>query len=272
MFRPIHGRAAPRIATIETIGDQARVAHQKESAIDTSTFRIGLSRLWATLLLTTAIVVVELIALPAQLALAATHPNLIPRDIVGLLAFLRLPLGPPDWLSAPEFRTPMLLIVLAPLRNFVHISPLHALLMMLGMWVIGPTTERRFGSLGMIGLFFLGGIVPTLLGQIALFVEPGSTLAIGLGGTRPGEWIAGAGSGIFALFGATLFDIIQRGESRSYFTPLIAPMLFYGAISYLVPGDWSQVNALGYASGALAAFVVSRLRSRQAQPIPIGTA
>lgn len=232
---------------------------------------MGFRKLWATLLITTAIIVVELFALPEQLAILNTYPHFAPRDIISLIAFLQLPLGPATWLSAPELRTPLLLILLAPARIFLHISPLHAMLMMLGLWVAGPATERRFGSIGMIGLFLLGGIAPTLIGQIALAVAPQSPLAVGLGGSMPGEWIAGAGAGIFALFGATLFNVIHRGESNSYFAPLIAPMMFYGAIDFLVPGDWSQVNAFGYAAGTLAAFAVSRMRSQEARPILIGT-
>ena len=59
------------------------------------------------------------------------------------------------------------------------------------------------------------------------------------------------GDGLMALFGARLLDMARRGEGRALFAPLVVPLMVHGAVGMVVPGDWSAMHGLGFATGAL---------------------
>jgi membrane associated rhomboid family serine protease len=166
-----------------------------------------------------AILLVAGLLVPGQLAA-------VPSD-AGVLYALLAPWPLPEWLGRAAA---------LPARPFVHVSPVHALLVAVGTGVAGWMHERRFGTARTGFVFLVGAAVGLAVPALLAEGEP-----------------LGASGGALALFGALLSDLARRRASTSLFGPLVAPMLLHGGIDGLVPIDYSLVHAAGMLAGALLA-------------------
>lgn len=118
---------------------------------------------------------------------------------------------------------------------FLHAGLAHAAANTFGLWVIGPFVEARWGSARLV-ILFLGS---ALFGNLFyLATGPHPSLSVGASG------------GIFGLFGALLFDALQRrrgpgGSEASGWLIGIVAMLAYPLLLGV------PVNHLAHIGGAL---------------------
>jgi membrane associated rhomboid family serine protease len=190
-------------------------------------------RPWATFGLATAVLLVGVLSLPEQLGPARG-------DLV----------GPPSWFQALFAAAAPLAALVSP---FVPVSPLHALLGAIGVAVAGFLVEGRFGTRRTLALFGAGAMAPWVLMVLAWgFLAPP----------------IGPSPGAMGLFGARLFDMARRGESRSLFGPLVGPIILHGAVERLIGGEWGVAHAAGFVVGALLGQLLGRLPSPEPTPEP----
>jgi membrane associated rhomboid family serine protease len=104
---------------------------------------------------------------------------------------------------------------------FVHFGPLHILMNMVSLWVIGPQLERVLGRLRYLALYLVAGVAGNAL---AYLVTDGNLRS------------AGASGAIFGLLGATavLFKV-----TRTPLGPVVSLLVFNLLITFSVSGiDW----------------------------------
>jgi rhomboid protease GluP len=130
---------------------------------------------------------------------------------------------------------------------FLHFGALHLAMNMLALWDSGRLVERIFGPTRFAAIYFTSGLAGNLLSLIAL-------------GDRA---VSGGASGaIFGLYGALISYLIherRRLHSREF------KWMFWGAagfsggtllFGYLVPGIDNAAHLGGFATGAIAGFVL----------------
>lgn len=102
----------------------------------------------------------------------------------------------------------------------------HTLLVALGLVVAGFGYEPRFGQV--------------------------RTAIVAAAGLLPGLAFDDAISGAaMALFGGWLLDLARRGENRSLFGPLVAPILLHGALEAATGAQLGIPHGIAFAAGAL---------------------
>jgi membrane associated rhomboid family serine protease len=124
---------------------------------------------------------------------------------------------------------------------FVHGSPIHILVNLLSLWVIGRILEPAVGRIRFLALFLLsviGGAVAVLL-------------------IAPATPVVGASAGVFGLF-AALFVIQRRmGVTNWQLLVVLGINLFIG---FALPGISWQGHLGGLVVGAATAFILYMTR------------
>jgi membrane associated rhomboid family serine protease len=134
---------------------------------------------------------------------------------------------------------------------FVHLGPLHLLMNMWALWIVGRAVEAALGPLRYLILYFLAGI--------------GGSVSVMLFSPFPGG--AGASGAIFGLF-AALFVILRRlGQDTS----ALIPLLVINALFSLAPGISLAAHAGGFVTGGVVAAVMA-YSPRQHRNVYTGTA
>jgi len=137
---------------------------------------------------------------------------------------------------------------------FLHASVLHLFGNMWFLWVFGDNVEDRFGKLGYLAFYLLGGVVASL-GQV---LSSPTSLAPTIG----------ASGAIAAVMGAYLV-LFPRGRIVTIVLPLFFPLVlpalvvlgFWFALQFVTDpssGVAWVAHVTGFAFGVLTAFVVSR--------------
>jgi membrane associated rhomboid family serine protease len=127
---------------------------------------------------------------------------------------------------------------------FIHESPLHVLLNMYSLWLVGPALERMLGRIRFLALYLIsgfGGSVGVLL------LAPHN------------EAVLGASGAIFGLFGAYFLVARRLGGNATQFLVVIVINLVIG----FIPGfgiAW-QAHVGGLITGLAIAFVYLETRS-----------
>jgi membrane associated rhomboid family serine protease len=127
---------------------------------------------------------------------------------------------------------------------FMHESPLHVLLNMYSLWLVGPALERMLGRIRFLALYLIsgfGGSVGVLL------LAPHN------------EAVLGASGAIFGLFGAYFLVARRLGGNATQFLVVIVINLVIG----FIPGfgiAW-QAHVGGLITGLAIAFVYLETRS-----------
>jgi len=124
---------------------------------------------------------------------------------------------------------------------FAHGSPIHLLLNMYSLYVLGSILESPLGRARYAALYLLSGL-------------GGSVAVILLSPTTP---VLGASGAIFGLL-AALF-VIQRSLGGNT-TQLVIVLVMNLAIGFLLPGISWQAHVGGLVAGAAVAFVILRTR------------
>jgi len=123
---------------------------------------------------------------------------------------------------------------------FVHASWLHVLGNLAYLWVFGIKVEQRLGSIGLIAIFLLGGILANVI--VALRVPQLDTPIIGASGAVSA--VVGAYLGLFP------------GRKIGLFLPLGLYLQFARVPALLVIGSWFTLQLLytvfGPINGAVA--------------------
>jgi membrane associated rhomboid family serine protease len=128
---------------------------------------------------------------------------------------------------------------------FIHESPLHVLLNMYSLWLVGPALERMLGRIRFLALYLIsgfGGSVGVLL------LAPHN------------EAVLGASGAIFGLFGAYFLIARRLGGNATQFLVVIVLNLVIG----FIPGfgiAW-QAHVGGLVTGLAIAFVFLETRPR----------
>ncbi|NYE95924.1 membrane associated rhomboid family serine protease [Psychromicrobium silvestre] len=123
---------------------------------------------------------------------------------------------------------------------FTHSTgfPLHILLNMYSLYVLGSVLEPIFGRLRFFTVFLISG----LAGSVGV-------LLIG----NPEQLVVGASGGIFGLFGALfVLQLKRRGDLRQ----ILVLLVINAAIGFFVPGIAWQAHLGGLIGGALVAAVM----------------
>jgi membrane associated rhomboid family serine protease len=129
---------------------------------------------------------------------------------------------------------------------FIHESPLHVLLNMYSLFLVGPALEAMLGRGRFIALYLIsgfGGSVGVLL------LAPHN------------EQVLGASGAIFGLFGAYFLIARRLGGNATQFLVVIVINLVIG----FIPGfgiAW-QAHVGGLVTGVLLAFILLETRTRQ---------
>jgi len=119
---------------------------------------------------------------------------------------------------------------------FLHIGPAHYLSNALGLYIIGTRTEKYFGALKFIFIYFLSGVFGNLL---CLLLSDGV--------------LAGASGAVFGAEGALLAFILKTGKPEDGFPPLFI-LIFVTAglcFSALFPNVANYAHAGGLFCGFL---------------------
>jgi membrane associated rhomboid family serine protease len=116
---------------------------------------------------------------------------------------------------------------------FIHLGPLHLLMNMWALWVLGRNLEAALGPVRFAALYLLSGI--------------GGNVAVYLFDPYPGA--AGSSTAIFGLF-AALFIVLRRLKRD---TSSIIPILVINVIISFIPG----ISFWGHLGGAVTGAIVS---------------
>lgn len=132
---------------------------------------------------------------------------------------------------------------------FLHFGALHLAMNMLALWDSGRLVERIYGAPRFAAIYFASGLAGNLLSLIVL-------------GDRA---VSGGASGaIFGLYGAFLSYLVHE---RRRLHPGEFKWMFWGAagfsgatllFGYLVPGIDNAAHLGGFATGAIAGFVLHK--------------
>jgi membrane associated rhomboid family serine protease len=121
---------------------------------------------------------------------------------------------------------------------FLHIGPVHLLLNMFALYVIGPGLERAMGRWRYVTLYFLSAM--------------GGSTAVLLFGDR-NQPVAGASGAIFGLFAATwLLSRFIRLDTR----PMTILIIVNFAFTAAVPGISKLGHVGGFLIGGIAMFAM----------------
>lgn len=120
---------------------------------------------------------------------------------------------------------------------FLHLGPLHLLMNMWALWVLGRTLEAVLGPIRFLVLYLVAGL--------------GGSVAVYLFSPFPGG--AGASGAIFGLFSA-LFIILKRLRRD---TSSIIPLLVINLAISFIPGISLAAHLGGLVTGAMVAFALA---------------
>jgi membrane associated rhomboid family serine protease len=120
---------------------------------------------------------------------------------------------------------------------FLHIGPLHLIVNMLALVIVGPALERLFGAWRFLALYVLGAL--------------GGSLAVYLFNSPVGA-VAGASGAIFGLFAGTLIVLRNLGLDARF---MVVAIVVNFAASF-APGISLLGHLGGFLAGGLTALVL----------------
>jgi membrane associated rhomboid family serine protease len=128
---------------------------------------------------------------------------------------------------------------------FLHLDsmPMHLLLNMLGLWLVGPYLELLLGPARFLGIYLLSAVG----GSVGTFL---------LADPETDAWltsVVGASGAIFGLWGALI--VVQRHLRRDS-NGITGVIVINGILGFVVPGIAWQAHLGGLLTGALAALVI----------------
>ncbi len=133
---------------------------------------------------------------------------------------------------------------------FLHIGPLHLIVNMLALAIVGPSLERVFGAWRYLSVYLLGA----LGGSVAVYLFD-----------SPYGAVAGASGAIYGLFAATLIVLRNLGLDARF-------MLFAVGLNFVVsfaPGISLLGHLGGFVAGGLAALALVYAPKANRTPIQI---
>jgi membrane associated rhomboid family serine protease len=116
---------------------------------------------------------------------------------------------------------------------FIHYGPLHLLMNMWALWVLGRVLEEQLGPWRFAVLYLLSGL--------------GGSVAAAL--TQPENLTAGASGAVFGLFAALFITLKRLGRDTSSVVPVIVINLF---LTFVIPG----ISIAGHIGGLLIGTIV----------------
>ncbi|GIJ51513.1 rhomboid family intramembrane serine protease [Virgisporangium aliadipatigenens] len=116
---------------------------------------------------------------------------------------------------------------------FIHYGPLHLLMNMWALWVLGRVLEEQLGPWRFAMLYLLSGL--------------GGSVAAAL--TQPDNLTAGASGAVFGLFAALFITLKRLGRDTSSVVPVIVINL---VLTFAVPG----ISIAGHIGGLLVGTIV----------------
>lgn len=120
---------------------------------------------------------------------------------------------------------------------FLHIGPLHLIVNMLALVIVGPALERLFGAWRFLSVYLIGA----LGGSVAVYLFD-----------SPVGAVAGASGAIFGLFAATLIVLRNLGLDARF---MIVAVVVNFAASF-APGISLLGHLGGFLAGGLAGLVL----------------
>jgi membrane associated rhomboid family serine protease len=133
---------------------------------------------------------------------------------------------------------------------FLHVGPLHLIVNLLALFVVGPSLERVFGTWRYLAVYLLGA----LGGSVAVYLFD-----------DPSRAVAGASGAIYGLFAATLVVLRSLGLDARFM--LLAIGLNF-AVSF-APGISLLGHLGGFLAGGLAALALVYAPKSARTPVQI---
>ena len=133
---------------------------------------------------------------------------------------------------------------------FLHIGPLHLVVNMIALAVVGPGLERVFGTWRYLAVYLLGAL--------------GGSVAVYLFGP-PLDAVAGASGAIFGLFAATIVVLRDLGLDARF---MIAAIALNFVVSF-APGISLLGHLGGFVAGGLAALALVHAPKGSRTPVQI---
>jgi membrane associated rhomboid family serine protease len=133
---------------------------------------------------------------------------------------------------------------------FLHVGPLHLIVNLLALFVVGPSLERVFGTWRYLAVYLLGA----LGGSVAVYLFD-----------DPSRAVAGASGAIYGLFAATLVVLRSLGLDARFM--LLAIGLNF-AVSF-APGISLLGHLGGFLAGGLAALALVHAPKANRTPVQI---
>jgi membrane associated rhomboid family serine protease len=133
---------------------------------------------------------------------------------------------------------------------FLHIGPLHLIVNMLALAVVGPSLERVFGAWRYLAVYLVGA----LGGSVAVYLFD-----------SPFGAVAGASGAIYGLFAATLVVLRDLGLDARY---MVLAIVLNFAVSF-APGISLLGHLGGFVAGGLAALALVHAPKANRTPVQI---
>jgi membrane associated rhomboid family serine protease len=194
----------------------------------------------------------------------AERPGLVTvvLGVLNMAAFAVTALTSPGGLTVNSASRLFSQLVLVPVRvaegeywrlltaAFLHVGPLHLIVNLLALFVVGPSLERVFGTWRYLAVYLLGA----LGGSVAVYLFD-----------DPGRAVAGASGAIYGLFAATLVVLRSLGLDARFM--LLAIGLNF-AVSF-APGISLLGHLGGFLAGGLAALALVHAPKSARTPVQI---
>ncbi len=152
---------------------------------------------------------------------------------------------------------------------FLHIGPIHLLVNMYGLFILGPYVEKLYGSARFVVFWVLTGIAGVAASYFASMYEMQDGVLgrfLFRGGDGPSAGASGALFGLIGIlfvFGIKFRNELPEGFKRAFGTGMLPTILINLFIGYAIPFIDNAAHLGGFFAGALIALFVGYKRPGQ---------
>ena len=152
---------------------------------------------------------------------------------------------------------------------FLHIGPIHLIVNMYGLFILGPYVEKLYGSARFVVFWALTGVAGVAASYFASMYEMNDGVLgrfLFRGGDGPSAGASGALFGLIGIlfvFGIKFRNELPEGFKRAFGTGMLPTILINLFIGYAIPFIDNAAHLGGFFAGAFIALFVGYKRPGQ---------